>query len=91
MADNGIPKITDGATQATMLDAMERWQDGNGQWWTVGDVTPDGCIVGQPERLYGRFHTSGTIWIRKDVLSEAVKHGWKPSGIEVDDLVQVAR
>jgi hypothetical protein len=54
------------------------WKDAAGSRWTMGHVTPDGAIVGEP----GTFITAGVVYIDKAQLRAAIRAGWE----QVDDI-----
>ena len=66
-----------------------RWQDASGRWWTPGEVTPDGVIVGSP----GQFISAGVVWIDATMQLSAAQHRWMPNGVKSGDgaLIQVER
>lgn len=74
-----------------LVDATEpttTWRDGLGQLWTMGEVTPDGNIVGRP----GTFISAGIVYIDVAHLVDAVNAGWRQvSEIAPSGLTKVQR
>lgn len=53
------------------------WVDAYGNRWTVGEVTPNGHIVGVAP---GTFIAAGTVYIDEEDLPDALEAGWRLVG-----------
>ena len=55
------------------ISQQSTWVDAAGNRWTMGDVTPNGWIVGAP----GTFIASGVVFIHESQLKAAEAFRWE--------------